>query len=101
MLAEAIGIVVKAVMTNHVYQFNNIIGKQSSGGPIGLDLTGDLAQVLMSWLDKELLCRIKQEDNFNVLMYKRYIDDINIILRILNDTSDEGNQQKPLDQLKT
>ena len=87
-------------MTNHVYQFNNIIRKQSTGGPIGLDLTGDLAQVFMSWWDKELLCRIEQEDNLSVLMYKRYVDDINVIIKILNDQQrHDENQQKPLDQL--
>ena len=49
MLAEAITIGVEHVMSNHIYVFNGEIRMQSKGGPIGLALTGDVAQVFMAW----------------------------------------------------
>ena len=49
MLATALRIVIKFIMSNHVYSFNNKPLKQSSGGAIGLELTGDLAAIYMVW----------------------------------------------------
>ena len=80
MLAEAIAIVVEVVMTNHVYIFNGIPRKQSKGGPIGLALTGDVAQVFMCWWDRELI-RKAEEESMEMLLYKRFVDDINTITR--------------------
>ena len=64
-------------MRNHVYRFDNCIRHQEKGGPIGLELTGNIAQVFMIWWDRTLKQRL---ENFGMLvaMYKRYVDDINI-----------------------
>ena len=38
-------------MKNHLYIFNNELRIQKEGGLIGIDLTGELAQIFMSWWD--------------------------------------------------
>ena len=43
------------VMHNYVYVFDGIIRKQVKGGPIGLDLTGNIAQVFMMWWGRQIL----------------------------------------------
>ena len=80
MLAEAITIGVEHVMSNHIYVFNGEIRMQSKGGPIGLALTGDVAQVFMAWWDEEIIRRL-EEKGLCVVLYKRYVDDINIITK--------------------
>ena len=52
MLAEALTIAVKFTMKNHLYKFNGTARQQKEGGPIGLGLTGDIAQILMVWWDE-------------------------------------------------
>ena len=47
MLAVVLSIAIKVIMKNHVYSFDGKMRKQSKGGPIGLDLTGDLAHIFM------------------------------------------------------
>ena len=66
-------------MKNHIYMFNGEARRQSRGGPIGLGLTGDVAQVLMCWWDEELIKRL-DEKGMDVKMYKRLVDDINMVL---------------------
>ena len=77
MFKEALRIGLDIVMRNHVYRFDNCIRQQQKGGPIGLELTGNIAQVYMIWWDQQLKLRL---DNLGLLvaMYKRYVDDINI-----------------------
>ena len=50
------------------------------GVPIGLGLTRDVAQVLMCWWDMKLKERLNQE-GMDVLMYKRLVDDVNMVVR--------------------
>ena len=80
MLAEALNIAICFIMKNHIYKFNGHIRCQSKGGPIGLGLTGDVAQVLMCWWDMKLKERLNQE-GMDVLMYKRLVDDVNMVVR--------------------
>ena len=69
----------QVVMTNHDYVFNGEIRKQSKGGPIGLDLTGSIAQVFMMWWDAEFKRRLSALE-MDLMMDKRYVDDINLAL---------------------
>ena len=80
MFKEALRIGLGIVMRNHVYRFDNCIRQQQKGGPIGLELTGNIAQVFMIWWDQQLKLRL---GNLGLLvaMYKRYVDDINIAAR--------------------
>ena len=81
MLSEALHIAVKYIMENHIYRFNDTIKKQARGGPIGLELTGEIAAILMMWWDRELLRRVEQL-GLEVMMYKRYVDDINLTVKV-------------------
>ena len=79
MLREALRVVLTVIMKNHVFTFNNEIRKQTKGGPIGLKLTGVLAQIFMIWWDKEFAARL-DEMAIVVRMNKRYVDDINMAI---------------------
>ena len=52
MFTEAMKIALLFIMQNHLYTFDNEIKLQSEGGPIGLELTGVLAQLFMVWWDR-------------------------------------------------
>ena len=97
MLGEALAVAVRYVMKNHIYMFNGEARRQSRGGPIGLGLTGDVAQVLMCWWDEELIKRL-DEKGMEVKMYKRLVDDINMVLRKRG--RDDGSEEVgPQDKL--
>ena len=80
MLREALRVVLTVIMKNHVFTFDNEIRKQTKGGPIGLKLTGVLAQVFMMWWDKEFAARL-DEMAIILKMNKRYVDDINMAIQ--------------------
>ena len=80
MLSEALRVAIEYIMKNHIYKFNNTIKKQTQGGPIGLELTGELAAIFMMWWDKELLRRVHQL-GIEVVLYKRYVDDIDMAVK--------------------
>ena len=48
-----------------------------------MKLTGVLAQVFMKWWDKTFLKRLEQQ-HIETFMYKRYVDDINIVVKSLS-----------------
>ena len=95
MLGEALGVAVRYIMRNHIYMFNKEARRQRKGGPIGLGLTGDVAQVLMCWWDERVIERLK-EKGMDVVMYKRLVDDINMVLRRRYGGDDQGVE--PLDK---
>ena len=59
--------------------FDGQVKLQSKGGPIGLQLTGVLAQLFMVWWDRQFKIRM-DENGLGLRMYKRYVDDINVIV---------------------
>ena len=77
MMKEALRIVLEVILHNHTYIFNNEIRKQTTGGPIGMDLTGLIAKVFMAWWDTQMISKLA-EVRIAVGMYKRYVDDINM-----------------------
>ena len=92
MITESLKAGMKFVMKNHVYCFDGTIRKQSSGGPIGLKLTGTLAQVFMLWWDLQLKERLNAL-GIELPFYKRYVDDINICcFEVQSGTRYEGGQ---------
>jgi hypothetical protein len=78
MLTEAMKIVLTTLMKNHIYDFKNEPRPQKEGGATGVDLTGELAKVFMTWWDKQMLQKLS-ERNIDPILYKRYVDDIDII----------------------
>ena len=69
-------------MNNHVYQFENITRLQKQGGPIGLRLTGEIADCLMINWDKKLLTKLESHGMIPEL-YTRFKDDIAIVIESL------------------
>ena len=67
------------IMENHIYTFNYEIKLQSRGGPIGLQLTGVLAQLFMVWWDRQFVKKV-EDNGLKLRVYKRYVDDINVIM---------------------
>ena len=88
MIAEAITIAVEFVMRNHMYTFSGQLRRQARGGPIGLALTGDVAQVFMCWWDGEFIRRM-EEAGIDVILYKRLVDDVNLVLKRLGVAREE------------
>ena len=80
MISIALEIIIKQIMQSHIYEFQGELRKQTRGGPIGLDLTGDLAQIYMIWYDEELQKKL-QAEGLEIKMYMRYVDDINIVMK--------------------
>ena len=76
LLTIALKIAISAILKNHIYKFDEKLYRQTSGGAIGLELTGEIAKVYMAWWDKQFL---KKLDELGILqlLYKRYVDDIN------------------------
>ena len=86
MLAEAIYIGIKFTMSNHIYCFDDKIKKQAKGGPIGLELTGEVAMIFMTWWDKQFKMKLRDND-VKVYAYQRYVDDIDLIVKGINNKS--------------
>ena len=81
MFTEAMKIALLFIMENHVYTFDNEMKLQSKGGPIGLKLTGILAQVFMVWWDGEFK-RKMENVGLRLWLYKRYVDGIDSIMSV-------------------
>ena len=73
-MAKTIEIVTRETMTRHFYAVGDTIRKQTDGGPIGLQLTGAIARVVMLWWDQKFLEKANIA-GVNIEMYERYIDD--------------------------
>ena len=58
MMALALEVGVKATMLGHMYQMDGKVYLQADGEPIGLELSGALARVIMLLWDRELLRRL-------------------------------------------
>ena len=100
MITEAIRITLIYIMKNHIYEFDNKIYKQKEGGAIGVELTGTMAQIFMLWWDKKFQEISREKKQLEILFYKRYVDDINIIVKIpegiknVEITEDIGDKDK-------
>ena len=78
MIGKMVEIMAVLGMENHVYRFENIIRKQRSGGPIGLSLTGDIADCYLIGWDKKFIKKLKAL-GIDLILYERFKDDITII----------------------
>ena len=61
--------------------FKGRIYRQEEGGSIGLDLTGVISEIYMSWWDSELKILLRGARIITIL-YKTYVNDINMALSI-------------------
>ena len=79
MFCRAIKIMIVKTMSLHDYVFDEKIIWQNEGGSIGLDLTGVVADIYMCHWDQQFL-EILSANNIDTKLYKRYKDDINLII---------------------
>ena len=107
LVGKVVEMMIIAGMTNHVYRFNNKIRIQMNGGPIGLSLTGQVADCFMIDWEKRYMKRLEKY-NLIPLLYTRFKDDILMaIKRIENGTKvKEGKlvideTKKTDDEMKT
>ena len=82
MFGKALELLLTTCMDNHVYQFGNKVRLQQNGGPIGLKLTGEIADCLMIDWDMKLLTELKK---YRLIpeVYTRFKDDIEIVIESL------------------
>ena len=86
-------------MKNHVYEFDNKIHKQTEGGDFGIELKGYLAQVFMIWWTKEFLKKVRTR-HIEVYLFKRYVDDMNMLTSIPADVNGSTLDEKELKMSK-
>ena len=77
----AVEVLVTKTMRNHCYMFEGRIYRQEEGGSIGLDLTGVVADIYMSWWDGQLN-HLLREARMITILYKRYVHDINMVVEM-------------------
>ena len=71
---------VKVMMTNHLYTFDRQLYRQDSGGPTGLQLTGEAARSVMRLFDREYKNQLVKL-HMKPILHKRYVDDNNLAAR--------------------
>ena len=89
MFGKALEIMLVTCMENHLYQFNGTVRIQNKGGPIGLKLTGEIADCIMIDWDKVLLAKLEKLGLVPEI-YTRFKDDIQIV----NETLEKGTKIK-------
>ena len=99
MLSKSIEIMIIATLENHIYRFGNEIRKQKEGGPIGLSLTGEIADCYMVNWDKLFLKKLKSL-GIQPAVYERFKDDISIVVESLEAGSRFENNSIVIDQQK-
>ena len=67
-----------ACMKSHLYQFKGKVRLQKNGGPTGLDLTGELADLFMLWWDQEFL-DILEKLSIETDVYARFKENIDLV----------------------
>ena len=107
MFGKALEMMLTLCMDNHCYQFNNQVRIQKKGGPIGLKLTGEIADCIMLDWEQTLLAELKKLEIVPEI-YTRFKDDITIVSESLEEGSQivEGkividNDKKELDKGKS
>ena len=88
LLIKAFEVALKLVMNNHIFTFNNELFKQIHGGAIGVSIAGDVANLFMVWWDRELKAHLTRA-KIILLLYSRYVDDGNIVVKCQPDNPDE------------
>ena len=75
-------------MSNHVYKVGDDLYKQADGAPAGSEYAGIIARAVTRSFDRRYL-KLTAERGLNVLMYGRYIDDIDQIIEKQSEEEDE------------
>ena len=73
---------VHIVLSNHFYTFGSVIRKQSKGGSIGSELTGEIARLYMLRWDQKFLAKLRRL-GISPHVYTRYVDDTFIVVDVI------------------
>ena len=76
------------IMDNHVYTVGDKMYKQSSGAPIGYDISRVLSRIAMIYFDDAFSKQI-QENNMELQLHQRYMDDQNIAVDVDKDDEED------------
>ena len=79
MISLMLAKLVEVVMTNHTYRFDGKVYKQVDGGPIGDEMSQAVARIVMIWFDERFTQKC-EERGIEVVLYKRYVDDVNMMV---------------------
>ena len=101
MFCHAIETMIIQVMSLHDFQFNGKIYRQVEGGATGIDLTGVIAEIYMKYWDKELL-KLLRANLLIPVLFKRYKDDINVIIENVpdNQSTNEDKSRVTMEKIK-
>ena len=106
MFCLAVKCMIKVTMGAHDFYFDGEIYRQTSGGSIGLDLTGVISDIYMCHWDEVLLEKLEIHDII-VHLYKRYKDDVNLAMETREENplwmsggSEEARDQKLMKKVK-
>ena len=99
MLAKSIEIMIIATLESHVYKFGNEVRRQKIGGPIGLAITGEIADCYMINWDKQFLKKLSSV-GISPAIYERFKDDITLLLESLEKGSKYSNGKLIMDMDK-
>ena len=83
LMGKVTEILVKTTFQYHCYKWDDSVRKQSKGGSIGVRGTGSVAKATMDWWIGEYR-RILTGANVEVLLLKKYVDDVCIISKNLD-----------------
>ena len=78
LVGKALEVLVVTALKNHVYQYDNKMRIQNKGGPIGLKLTGEVADCIMMEWDKKLMMELEKV-NIETYVFTRFKDDIELV----------------------
>ena len=81
-MALAVSEGVRTVVGNHTYIVGDQIYLQSTGSPIGLDISSLASRAVMNLFNKLLNKKLKEE-GMTANQYRRFVDDINSLIRRL------------------
>ena len=76
----------ETVLSNHIYQCENSLYRQQTGGGIGARITGVIARIIMDiWTDK--VSQVLEENNISIYLLGKYVDDVNIATSLAKEGS--------------
>ena len=81
MMALLLARVTRWLIEHHVYSFNDEMFHQTDGAPIGLQIAVNISRLVMIDWDQQMMV-LMINNNLKVELMMRYVDDVNIILRI-------------------
>ena len=83
LLSKVVQVALEATFSNHIYQYQNNLYRQSKGGGIGARITGVVARVVMDlWMD--LIQQNLKENGIKIYLLTKYVDGINVATSLIS-----------------